>query len=209
MIKMLHGLLLKLNLQSGATLEFSESGCNVVGSLVNGITSARSKTRQTNLLMQLNGYSYVNLGNKFSDPNTGQKHFWTAFERISNKKKQTNIPPIFENNCYVTNFQQTFNDYFAEQCKMYDNGSLLPKFVSQTNAAMSQINITTTQIIDIIQKYSTKKLHGCDDISVTMLQLCPTKVAVPLQLIFQKCVLTGAFPDTWKCATVVPIHKKK
>ena len=49
---------------------------------------------------------YVNLGNKLPDPNTGQKHFWTAFKRISNKKKQTNIPPIFENNCYMTNFQQ-------------------------------------------------------------------------------------------------------
>ena len=44
---------------------------------------------------------YVNMDNKLSDPNTGQKHFWTAFKRISNKKKQTNIPPIFENNCYV------------------------------------------------------------------------------------------------------------
>ena len=154
---------------------------------------------------------YVNLGNKLSDPNTGQKHFWTAFKRISNKKKQTNIPPIFENNCYVTNFQQkaqTFNDYFAEQCKIYDNGSLLPEFISKTNASISQINITTTQIIDIIQKYNTKKSHDCDDISVTMLQLCPTEVAVPLRLIFQKCVLTGAFPDSWKCANVVPIHKK-
>ena len=49
---------------------------------------------------------YENLGNKLSDPDTGPKYFWTAFKRISNKKKQTNIPPIFENNCYVTNFQQ-------------------------------------------------------------------------------------------------------
>ena len=100
----------------------------------------------------------------------------------------------------MTNFQQkaqTFNGYFAEQCKIYDNGSLLPEFISKTNASISQINITTTQIIDIIQKCSTKKSHGCDDISVTM-----------LQLIFQKCVLTGAFPDSWKCANVVPIHKK-
>ena len=84
----------------------------------------------------------------------------------------------------------------------------MPEFISKTNASISQINITTTQIIDIIQKYSTKKSHGCDDISVTMLQLCPTEVAVPLRLIFQKCVLTGAFPDSWKCANVVPIHKK-
>ena len=132
---------------------------------------------------------YENLGNKLSDPDTGPKHFWTASKRISNKKKQTNIPPIFENNCYVTNFQQKaqiFNDYFAEQCKINDNESLLPEFISKTNASISQINITTNQIFDIIQKHSTKKSHGCDDISVTMLQLCPTEIAVPLPLIFQK-----------------------
>ena len=151
------------------------------------------------LFNEANRTYYENLGNKLSDPDTGPNHFWTAFKRISNKKKQTNIPPIFENNCYVTNFQQKaqiFNDYFAEQCKINDNGSLLPEFISKTNASISQINITTNQIIyiiQIIQKHSAKKSRGCDDISVAMLQLCPTEVAVPLQLIFQKCVLTGAF----------------
>ena len=48
---------------------------------------------------------------------SGQKHFWTAFKRITNKKKFTNIPPIFDINIYVTNSQQKakiFNDYFAE-----------------------------------------------------------------------------------------------
>ena len=154
---------------------------------------------------------FENLGNKLSDPKTGQKHFWTAFKRISNKKKQTNIPPILENNHYVTTFQQKaqiFNVYFAEQCQINDNGSILPEFNSQTNASISQISISTNQIIDIIQKYSTKKSHGCDDISVAMLQLCASKVALPLSLIFKECLLTGKFPDCWKAANVVPIHKK-
>ena len=49
---------------------------------------------------------YEKLGTQISDPATGQKHFWTAFKRLTNKKKTTNIPPIFENNVYVSNFQQ-------------------------------------------------------------------------------------------------------
>ena len=138
---------------------------------------------------------------------TGQKHFWSAFTRISNKKKQTNIPPILENDRYVTNFQQKaqiFNDYFAEQCQINDNGSILPVFISRTNASISQIIISNNQIIDIIQKYGTKKSHGCDDISVAMLQICASEVVVPLSLIFHKCLLTGTFPDSWndcQCST--------
>ena len=93
-------------------------------------------------------------------PQTGQKHFWTAFKRITNKKKLTNIPLIIENNTYVTNFQQKakiFNDYFAEQCKLHDNGSVLPDFISRTDISISYLHVNTDQIVNIIQKYSAKK----------------------------------------------------
>ena len=49
---------------------------------------------------------YEKLGTLISDPGTGQKHFWTAFKRLTNKKKTTNIPPTFDNNVYICNFQQ-------------------------------------------------------------------------------------------------------
>ena len=41
-----------------------------------------------------------------------------------------------------------------------------------------------------------------------MLHLCASEVAYPLRLIFQKCMTIGKFPDSWKYANVVPIHKK-
>ena len=64
------------------------------------------------------------------------------------------------------------------------------------------------QIVDIIQKYSSKKANGCDEVSVAMLQLCASEVAIPLTLIFQKCITSGTFPNSWKSANVQPIHKK-
>ena len=154
---------------------------------------------------------YEKLGDTISDPRTGQKHFWTAFKRITNKKKTTNIPPIIDNKLFVSNFQQKakiFNDYFADQCTIHDNGSVLPAFNLRTNAILSQIDINEDQIVDIISKQNSKKAHGCDNISVAMLQLCPTEISVPLSLIFQKCVTIGKFPDSWKFANVQPIHKK-
>ena len=54
----------------------------------------------------------------------------------------------------------------------------------------------------------SKKVGGYDGISVTMLLLCSLEVALPLQIIFQKCINMGMFPDSWKYANVQHIHKK-
>ena len=154
---------------------------------------------------------YEKLGDKLSDPQTGHKQFWNAFKTITNKKKYTNIPPIIENDAYISNFRQKanlFNDYFADQCKLFENGSTLPEVTYKTNESIYHINITVDHIVDIISKMSSNKAGGCDMISVRMLQLCPLEVATPLQIIFQKCIDTGIFPDSWKYANVQPVHKK-
>ena len=118
---------------------------------------------------------------------------------------------LFENDRYIPNFQQKadiFNAYFADHCNIYDNGSALPVSFSRANASLSHVNITHNQIDDIIQKCSAKKALGCDEILIAMLHLCASEVAYPLRLIFQKCMTSGKFPDSWKYANVVPIHKK-
>ena len=154
---------------------------------------------------------YTNLGNKLSNPEIGQKHFWTAYKKISNKKKNTNIPPIIDNDFYISNFKKKadiFNEYFADQCIINDNGSVLPNFVPKTDALLSHVSVTKDQIINIINKLSVNKAHGYDGISVSMLKLCASEVATPLQIIFQDCINCGIFPDCWKYANVQPIHKK-
>ena len=40
-----------------------------------------------------------------------------------------------------------------------------------------------------------------------MLKLCDKSIIPPLSLLFQNCIDTRSFPDTWK-KTNVPIHKK-
>ena len=163
------------------------------------------------LIKQAKNSYYEKLGNLLSDPTTGEKHFWTAFKRLSNKKKTTNIPPIIDNNVYITNFKQKsaiFNNYFAEQCTIHDNGSLLPPLNYRTNSILSDIKIEPDDIVKIILSQNSKKAHGCDNISMAMIKLCPREIALPLSMIFKKCLSTGKFPDAWKLANVQPIHKK-
>ena len=45
-------------------------------------------------------------------------------------------------------------------------------------------------------------------ISIRMLKICDKSICKPLKLIFQSCIKHGKFPNEWKMANVVPVHKK-
>ena len=86
--------------------------------------------------------------------------------------------------------------------------SSLPHLVFKTDSRISEIPVSTDQIIKIINKINPNKAHGFDDISVKMIKLCPELLASPLKLIFEKCIQEGSFPKSWKKANVQPVHKK-
>ena len=46
-------------------------------------------------------------------------------------------------------------------------------------------------------------------LKVSMLKICAAEVALPLQLIFNDCISTGMFPDSWKYANIQPIFEKR
>jgi len=174
--------------------------------------NVRKCQNEVNKLIKNAKQSYYNkLGEKLCDPQIGAKSFWNAFKRISNRTRQPNIPPIIVNDNHISNFKakaNIFNDYFADQCKILNNDSTLPEIAYKTTASTDHVDIPINKIINIINKMNPKKGGGHDGISISMLQLCVSEVALPLQIIFQKCILTGKFPDHWKYANVQPVHKK-
>ena len=48
----------------------------------------RVQNETNKLIKETKKQYYENLGNKLSDPKTGQKSFWTAYKKIANKKKE-------------------------------------------------------------------------------------------------------------------------
>ena len=52
------------------------------------------------------------------------------------------------------------------------------------------------------------KAHGCGGISILMLKLCATSVSKPLHILFNNSVISECFPNEWKKANVIPVHKK-
>jgi hypothetical protein len=169
--------------------------------------------KQTNNIIKNAKQEYIdNLSAKICDPRSGGKIFWNAYKRLINKKKNTNIPPILgDDDSFISNFQrkaEMFNGYFANQCRPFDIDSNLPPFTLKTHNTLSDIDFTCEQIHSIISKLNSKKAHGCDNISISLLKLCSKEIAYPLKLIFSKCLASGVFPDSWKLANVQPVHKK-
>ena len=50
------------------------------------------------------------------------------------------MPPIIEDGIYISNCKlkvNIFNEYFANQCTINDNGGVLPNFNSKINTSLS------------------------------------------------------------------------
>ena len=58
-----------------------------------------------------------------------------------------------------------------------------------------------------LSNLSKSKATGLDGISARLLRECPDLISESLTLIFNRSINTGIFPDEWKYAKVIPIHK--
>ena len=70
-------------------------------------------------------------------------------------------------------------------------------------------NNTTDKFISSISFSSNdqKWFHGYDMISIRMIKICGESISKPLEIIFRSCIEKGQFPNEWKKANVVPVHK--
>ena len=102
-----------------------------------------------------------NLGNTICDPNTGPKCFWTAFNRLVNNKKITNIPPLIENDTYISCFKKKagiINNFFSMQCRPLVYGSNLPYFTPLTDKFLFNISFDIDIIVTVIINSIAKRL---------------------------------------------------
>ena len=154
---------------------------------------------------------FLKAGNTLANPGTSRKTYWSLINTVLNKAKIPIIPPLLENGLFITDFTekaQIFNDYFLLQCTTIDTGSVIPPYVPAPSSFISDFPISDEKILNIIRSLNPNKAHGWDGISVRMIKLSDAALVVPLKIIFENCLRCGVFPDIWKYANVVPVHKK-
>ena len=146
-----------------------------------------------------------------ANPGTSSKTYWTLINTVLNKAKIPMIPPLLENGLFVTDFTekaQTFNEFFILQCTTIDTGSEIPQDIPLTTTLISDFAISDEKILNILRSLNPNKAHGWDEISVRMIKLSDDALVLPLKIIFTNCLRRGLFPEIWKHANVVPVHKK-
>ena len=90
-----------------------------------------------------------------------------------------------------------------------ENTSKLPPLLMKTDKRLNTISFKDSDITSIIKSLKPSKTHGADDISIRMIQLCGDSITLSLTLIFKFSFMNGTFPDTWKMANIIPVHKKE
>ena len=112
----------------------------------------------------------------------------------------------------MSNFKEKafcFNKLFAGHCNTLVNDSVLPPFSAPlTSNTLGGVSVQISDILSIIDKLNPKKAHGVDGVSIELIKKCKNEVALPLKIIFEKCLVTGIYPSLWKKANIQPVHKK-
>ena len=169
------------------------------------------QTRLSFLIEESKNQCYARLSHKLLDPKTSQKSYWSILKTLNNKKIPC-ISPLLHQDKFATDFKEKaniFNNFFANQCCIVSNISELPVILTRkTHESLSKIDFSTDDILKIIRNLDPNKAHGHDMISIRMIKICDTSICRPPKLIFQACLESGNFPNEWKKANVVSVHKK-
>ena len=106
----------------------------------------------------------------------------------------------------IVNFKEksvTFNTFFAEQCSLIPNKSvLLSQLTLLTENSLSKDHFSKKDILQIIRNLESSKVNGHDKISIRMLKPFGVSICKPLKLIYRICLQNGRFP--LKCKKCSP-----
>ncbi|CAH2209126.1 jg22867, partial [Pararge aegeria aegeria] len=108
-----------------------------------------------------------------------------------------------ESACY--GFSEYFESVFAKPASSYD---AMSHSNSSYKESICKITIDENTVLKLLKTLKTNKGAGSDGIPPIFLTKCATNLAKPLTIIFNLSLnVYCSFPDIWKQALIVPIHK--
>ena len=147
-----------------------------------------------------------------ADSKTSPKTYWTILNRLLYNRKLPTIPCLLDDGKLVSDFckkPNIFNNFFVSVCTPIDNTSCLPSFSYRTGSRIKSFHVTENDILAIIKTLDLYKTHGCDNISVKIIEICSESFTLPLKIIFEHSLKKGKFPEIWKKSNVVLVHKRE
>jgi hypothetical protein len=149
------------------------------------------------------------LSEKLHDDSTSTKDWWKIAKQISNfKNKKEIIPPIKVNDELIDDNKikcELFNNFVVALTELDDANVDLPNILSESECVLNNINITESDVVDLLNILDISKAIRHDGISPCILKEGASILKYPLCKIFNISLRSGVFPSDWKKANVCPV----
>ena len=111
----------------------------------------------------------------------------------------------------------TFNEFFSTVGEKLAKQHVarqfeIEQYMKDLDTSESSIFLyptTSSEILKLIDSLPNKNSSGHDNISNTMLKSLSQSIIVPLEIIYNKSIAEGIFPEDMKKADIVPLYKSK
>ena len=115
------------------------------------------------------------------------------------------------------NITNTFNEFFSTIGEKYANKHTCTKKeteevlqnITQNKYSLFLEPCTTDELKRVISELPHKTSSGYDNISNILLKKLSSSITSPLNIIFNKSLIEGKFPETMKKVDIVPLYKSK
>ena len=125
-----------------------------------------------------------------------------------NNKNIPLIPPLYCDNCFITDLNEKaelFNCFFSKQCSLISKNSSLPGYINYTTEKRLSTGTLSVKTIDkITHNLDFNKAHGHNNISIPMLKICGDSIYKPLKIIVRQALVTSVLT----CETLFLFTKK-
>ena len=143
---------------------------------------------------------------------TDIKTWWKLSKQVLNLEKGNEpIPDLKHDNTIIESDQEKaeiFNEFFITQSRINDANKMPPNLPEPTYDRLRQINISATDVCDILKSLNVSKASGPDLVSPRLLKEGANQLCTPLSTFFNRLLISGQYPKAWKYADVTPVYKK-
>ena len=156
---------------------------------------------------------FSKLSAKITSETRGSRQYWTFIKSLMNSDSSDSrsIPPLHVHDdiiCDDKRKAEIFNDFFCSQSNIDDSNTAIPDIPYLQNEGLEQIEISESEVEDILKILNISKASGPDAISPRLLKEASGVLKYPLCKLFNLSLSSGIFPSDWKCANVSPVFKK-